>query len=163
MAMRLYDLSSNYIQLVDMLENAENIEAVKDTLDAVEEAFEQKVENIAKLIRSKETELLAVNDELKRLSDRKKRLDKEVEWLSSYVHHELERTGMYEVKSSLFNIRLRNNPPSVNVINETELPMDYIKVEEVRKVDKRAILEQLKNGVSIPGVELVRKRSLSIK
>ena len=163
MAMTLYELAESYNQLNEWLETAEDPEVIRDTLDAVEEAFDAKVENIVKLIRSKEAEIEAIDAEMKRLKQREERLKRDIEWLQTYVQTEMERTGKERVKSSLFNITLAFNPPAVNVLNEAEIPEEFVTVKEMRCIDKRAILERFKQGELVPGVEIVRKKSLKIR
>lgn len=158
--MRLYDLSEQYNDLSEMLEAGEDVQVF---LDGIKDAFDKKVESIAKLIRSKSAEMDSINSEVERLRIRAERHKKDVEWLKTYVHTEMERTGKDKIKSSLFNISIRNNPPSVNVLNEAELPQEYISVKEVRSVDKRGILERLKAGEIIPGAEMIQRKSLQIK
>ena len=163
MAMALYQLTDAYKQLIDMLDTAEDIETIRDTLDSVEETFDAKVESIVKLIKEKEAEKAAVDEEVHRLRDRSMRIAKKIEWLKSYVQTEMEKIGREKVKSPLFSISLAFNPPSVNVVNESEIPEEFIKVKEIRDVDKVAILERAKQGELVPGVEIVQRKSLRIR
>lgn len=161
--MRLYELSEQYNVLAEMLEQDTDNEALKTMLDGLEDVFDAKVESIVKLMRSKAAERDALDAEVKRLQERCKKIDKEVTWLETYVHNELERTGKDKVKSSLFSISLAKCPPSVNVLDEFNVPEMYFTVKEVRSLDKRSILERLKSGEEIPGVELQQRITLKIK
>lgn len=161
--MRLYDLSEQYNVLAEMLEQDADNEALKAMLDGLEDVFDAKVESIVKLMRSKAAERDAIDAEAKRLQERAKKIDKEVTWLETYVYNELERTGKDKVKSSLFTIGLSKCPPSVNVLDEFNVPEVFFTVKEVRSLDKRSILERLKSGEVIPGVELQQRITLKIK
>ena len=62
--MKLYEISSQYNQFLQAVENGDiPIEAVSDTLEAIEGEFEDKADNIACLIKNKEAEMLAIKAE----------------------------------------------------------------------------------------------------
>ncbi|MDF2684778.1 MAG: hypothetical protein K0R47_5968 [Brevibacillus sp.] len=161
--MRLYDLSEQYNNLLELLEQDSDNEALKTMLDGVDDAFDTKAESIVKLMRSKAAERDAIDDEVNRLRERAKKIDKEVTWLETYIHNEMVRTGKEKVKSSLFSISLAKCPPSVNIVDEVQVPEIFFTVKEVRNLDKRGILERLKSGEVIPGVELQQRITLKIK
>lgn len=120
--MKLYEISEKYNQFISYLEDSEDLEELKDTLDSIEDAFDAKVESIVKLIKAKDAEQKAIEEEIKRLKTRADRLVREIEWLQNYIQAAMEHTGKEKVKSSLFNISLVLNPPAVNVVNESEVP-----------------------------------------
>lgn len=161
--MKLYELSEQYNRVAELLESADDIEALQDTLESLEDAFEDKIESIVKLMRSKAKERDAIDEEVSRLRSRAEKINKEAEWLHSYIESQMIATGKEHVKSALFDIKFKLNPPAVNILDEFEIPEKYIKTKEVRTVDKTAISEQLKQGVAIPGVELIQRKSLQIK
>ena len=110
--MRLYDLTDNYKRVVELLESTDDREALQDTLDSLEEAFDDKVESIVKLMRSKITEHNAVKEESERLSARVAKMAKEIDWLENYVESQMIATGREKVKSTLFDIKLGLCPPA---------------------------------------------------
>ena len=67
--MNLYELSQNYLAVQDMELDEETL---RDTLDSIEDAFEDKAENIAKLYRTVEADEQALEAEEKRFNARKK-------------------------------------------------------------------------------------------
>ena len=67
--MNLYELSQNYLAVQDMELDEETL---RDTLDSIEDAFEDKAENIAKLYRTVEAEEKAFEAEEKRFYAMKK-------------------------------------------------------------------------------------------
>lgn len=161
--MRLYDLTEQYNDLLDLLEGSDDREALQAMLDGLDDAFDSKVESIVKLIRSKASEREAITVEMQRLANRATKIDKEVEWLQSYIQREMERLGKEKVKSSLFNISIAKCPPAVNVLNESVIPRSYFVVKpEVEVLDKRSLLEALKIG-SVNGAEIIQRKRLSIK
>ena len=53
--MRLYELAQNYAELLDRAEEMES-DALVDTLESLQDAIEDKAENIAKFIRTLEAD-----------------------------------------------------------------------------------------------------------
>lgn len=161
--MRLYDLSEQYNDLLELMELDGDNEALKTMLDGIDGAFDEKVESIAKLMKSKEAERDAVDAEKKRLSERSARISKEIDWLKDYIQNQMFVTGKTKVKSLLFNISLAKNPPSLKVWDETVIPENYYNVKETRLLDKRGIIDLLKQGEKVPGVALEQKQSVRVR
>ena len=51
----------------------------------------------------------------------------------------------------------------VTITNEKEIPESYIKVKEVKSINKVEIKKQLKEGLTIPGAELTECQNIQIK
>lgn len=161
--MKLYELGESYTTLLEKIESGEfKFDDLKDTLEAIEEAIEMKIENIAKIVKTTESEAEIVKLEEKRLAEKRKALENSAERLKQYAEDELRKTGIQKVKGKLFTIALQKNPPSVEVLSESDIPEDYIRVVTQKSVDKKSILEVLKAGEFVPGVSLKQTESLRI-
>lgn len=159
--MKLYELTENYAKLLEMAEEMDT-DAIVDTLEALQEAIEDKAENIAKLIRNLEADVKVIRDEEKRLAERRQVIENKVERLKSYLQEQLETAGIEKVKRPTITVSIRKNPPSVDVIDETLIPADFL-IPQPAKVDKRAILERLKNGEHVPGAALKQTKGVQIR
>jgi len=160
--MKLYELTQNYLNLLDLLDNPEvPKEIIENALEEVEGTFEDKAENIVKLIRSVEAEVKAYKDEEDRLSTRRKTLENKVISLKGYLESSLKTIGKQEIKGKLFTLKIQKNAPSVVIDDVNTIPKKYLEV--VEKVDKKEIKEDLKNGLEIPGVKLEATESLRIR
>ena len=61
-------------------------------------------------------------------------------------------------KNSVFNpLKIRKSAGAVEVIDEKDIPDEYWITVQTKKLDKKRILEELKDGTKIPGVRLLRK------
>ena len=159
--MKLYEFTQNYLQL---LENAEEIDqdVLIDTIEAIKESVEDKAENIAKLVRSLEADAKTIKAEEERLAAKRKTLENNVSYLKKYLFEQLEAMGITKIKRPLFTIAIQNNPPGVDVINSNYIPEAFWNHPEP-VLDKKKILEFLKNGESVPGCEIRRSRGLRIR
>ena len=75
--MNLYELSLAFqeVQNMDL-----DPEVMKDTLDSIEDAIENKAENIAKLIRNLESDVSAYKEEEDRLKTKHQATENKVKW-----------------------------------------------------------------------------------
>ena len=70
--------------------------------------------------------------------------------------------GKEKIKTDKFTIHIQNNPQSVDIKDESDIPYTYY-VEQQPKLDKRALLDDLKNGVKVPGVEVKQTRGVRFR
>ena len=157
--MNLYELSQNYLAVQDMdLEP----EVLKDTLDSIEEAFEDKAENIAKWIRNLEADKKAFEEEEKRFKEKKQAADNRIKSLKLYLEDNMRLTGKTKFKAGFFSFAIQNNKPSVEVFDEALIPKQFLIAQPV-KIDRAGIAELLKAGEEVPGAELKHSSGLRIR
>lgn len=158
---KLYELTESYMQLIDLSEQLDP-ETFKDTLDAIQDPLEDKVENTAKVIKSLESDVTAIKEEEKRLKERRRVLETKIDSIKNYLKEQLELAGIDKVKRPLITVSIQNNPPSVKVTDEKLIPSSFM-IAKAPELDKKAVLKKLKDGEEVPGVELFQGRSLRIK
>lgn len=159
--MKLYELAQNYAQLLETAEEMES-EALVDTLASLQDAIEDKAENIAKLIKNLEADAKIIKEEEQRLAERRRAIEAKVDKLKMYLQEQLETAGIEKVKRPTITVAIQVNPPSVDVIDETAIPSDFL-IPQAPKLDKRSILERLKKGEAIPGVTLKQTKGVRIR
>lgn len=164
---RLYELSDEYQALIQTLDNEDSNESeLKDRITEIKGKFNDKAENIGKLILSINADAEATKKEVERLSKRKSSLENKAGWLKSYLQQEMTVAELEKIEGDILTISLRKNPPSVKILNEKAIPQEYMRViPESFKADKDDILLHFKvTGEVIPGVEIITdKRSLVIR
>ena len=159
--MKLYDLAQNYAQLLEMADDMES-DALVDTLEALQGEIEEKAENIAKLIKNLEADAKIIKEEEQRLAERRRAIEAKVDRLKAYLQEQLEVAGLQKVKRPTITVAIQNNPPSVEIADEKLIPSEFM-IPQPAKIDKKAILERLKNGEEIPGAKLVQGRGVRIR
>ncbi|MGG3958393.1 siphovirus Gp157 family protein [Bhargavaea massiliensis] len=159
--MKLYELAQNYAELLEIAEEIES-DALVDTLEALQDAIEDKAENIAKLIKNLEADAKIIKEEEQRLAERRRAIEAKVDKLKTYLQEQLEIAGLQKVKRPTITVSIQANPPSVDVIDEKVIPSDFL-IPQAPKVDKRSILERLKKGESVPGVALKQTKGVRIR
>lgn len=157
--MNLYELTQNYLQVLEMAENGDDL---ADTLEALEDAIEVKAENTAKVIKQLEANAEMLANESRRLSERKSAIDNNVRNLKSYLQDQLDKCGKSKIKGEIFTVALQNNPQSVDVLDESLIPSTYF-IQQAPKLDRKELLTHLKAGEEIAGVTIKQTKSLRIR
>lgn len=158
--MHLYELTQNYLHVLEMAESGED--GFEDTLDSLNDAIEVKAENTAKVIKQLEANADMLATEIKRLSERKTTAENNAKRLKVYLQEQLEKVGTDKIKGEIFTVAIQNNPQSVDVLDEELIPATYF-IEQAPKLDRKELLAHLKAGETIPGAAVKQSRSLRIR
>lgn len=158
--MKLYELSQNYQMVLDMIEDGN--EEYLDTLESLGEALEEKAENTAKLIKSLDAQTEVIKAEEKRLADRRRALENKAKRMKDYLQENLEAAGIKKVKGQLLTVAIQKNPPSLNVVDESLIDQSYF-VEQKPVLDKKALLQAIKDGAEVEGAELKQTEGVRIR
>jgi len=164
----LYELTGQRLALQQKLE-AMNFdeETISDTLEGESTELQVKIENYGFVIRNRTAFADAIQAEIDRLQARlaaeKKRIASVEQWLMT----NMVCCGINKIECPAFTIAVHNNPVSVDVIDETAIPAEFMSVPEpkppVPAPDKKAIIAILKEGGSVPGCAIKKSSRLVIK
>lgn len=150
---------------------ADLLQAWFDTLEGIEEEFGDKAENILVFIKNLSAEIEEMKSEKSKLTARISAKEKQAERLKDYVVKCMDDIGVKKIDGIRAACSLRNNAESVDITNDIEFINwaqenerdDLLKYEmpSIKKTPLKKELQQGKKG--IPGVRLIRSRSLIIK
>ncbi|MDV7758234.1 siphovirus Gp157 family protein [Liquorilactobacillus mali] len=159
--MNLFELTDKYKELA----NRDDLdpEMIKDTLDSIEDTFNSKVDNIATWIERNQMNVDWLTKKIQELRELQTSLKNKNKQLNQYLTDVIDNAGYKEVKTDNHFLKPRNYRPSVIVSDESAVPDSYKNVEQVTKIDKKLLYEDLKNGKDINGVELKPSRKVVIK
>lgn len=160
--MKLYELTQNYMNLQALLED-ETIsqDLIEAAMKEVGEDIEEKAQNYAVIMKNLDAEVEALDKEEKRLAARKISLRNRNKILKDNLENSMKAIGKTKFKTNLFSFNIGKNPSSVNIDDENLIPDQYIVYTKL--VAKKAILDDIKQGVIIPGVSLKQTESLKIR
>lgn len=159
---KLYELTGQYNQLWDMVNDEADLEVLQDTMEGIEGEITDKAESIAKLMKSIEADEQGIKAEEERLYARRTALKNRRESIKDYLESQLIGAGIDKVKGTMFTVSIQNNPPSVNIIDENLINPKYYNTPSP-VLDKKAILTELKNGIEIAGCELQQTKSIRVR
>ena len=89
----------------------------------------------------------------KKLGERSERLENQAERIRTSLSLALSMSGLRKVERPIGTLSLRAVAPAATITNEADIPSQFWKAQPP-KLDKKAILDALKDGVTIAGAEL---------
>ena len=137
-------------------------ETLRDTL----EGLTSLPEMIAEVVRSAlidEAMVAGLKDRVKQMKSRLARLELRAERKRSLAAEILSEADIPKITAPDFTISMRSSPPAVVVISEADIPKAFWK-EQPPRLDRQALLTNLKSGQHVPGVALNNpKPNLSVR
>lgn len=104
----------------------------------------------------------ALNEEIARLTVRKKAFEERSKTIRARVAESMDRAQEKSVENNTARITLVKTK-SVDILDETELPLEMLRSKTVVEADKKAIGERLKAGEEVPGARLKENLSVRLK
>lgn len=145
-------------------------EAWFDTLDGIEQEFEDKAENVAAYIKSLKAEADDLKEEEAALNRRRKVKENQIDRLKDYLLHSMMTINRTKIDTPKAKLSIRNNAESVRFDDENEFITrcelagadDFLRYKKP-EIDKTEVKAALKRGERIEGARLIRTQSLIIK
>ncbi len=157
----LYELVGNMAYLYQLLGDPEADEQViKDTMESIDYEIEEKADGYAKIIRMLNAEVEAISTEVDRLEARKKAIKNNADRLKEALEQSMIFLNKRKFKTALFSFNIQKNTPSVNITGE--VPEQFL-IPQEPKVDKRAIIDYVKEHGNTEYAELTQSESLRIR
>lgn len=162
--MTLYEMTEDYKALLLMAEDPDtDPEIIKDTMEGMEGAIEEKAEGYAIVMKELETSEMALKNEIDRLNARRLTISNNIRCMKLALQEAMEATGKTKFKTTLFSFGIQKNPPSVVLdVDPGVLPDKYL-IPQAPKVDKTKIKDDLKAGIDIGVAHLEQTESLRIR
>lgn len=161
--MNLFDLSNEYLQVLEMAEDpAVDPQAIADTMEAIEADIEDKADNYARIISQLNGDADALDAEIARLRARKQSIEGNADRLKKSLEEAMRRTGKVKFKTKLHSFGIQKNPPRCVIDNADEIPESFL-VAQAPKIDSAGILKALKAGAVYNFAHLEQGESLRIR
>lgn len=152
----LYEINQQILDVID-LDTGEVIDEA--AFDALQIERTEKIENVALWYKNLVSQAEALKSEEKSFAERRKTVENRANSLKSLLERELKGNKFSTVKAA---ISFRKST-AVNIVDESLLPSDYLKVQTVTSVDKVEIGKALKAGIEVSGATLVENSNIQIK
>lgn len=161
------DDDGNLIDDIDVWHESLKEQWLKELIDR-EDEFEVKAENTAQYIKNLIIESDALENEIKKMQQRKKSKDNKIKRLKTYLRDCMVQMGRDRIETTLCKLSIRNNAESVTIEDEkaftnqyAESHKEYFKFKP--EISKTEIKKALQLGEEIPGAKLEKTKSVIIK
>jgi len=146
----LYEITGDYLRLLEMLENDDDIDLqiFKDTLEGIEGEFEIKADGYAKVLKELEANKKKFEAEIERMTARRDSLNNRSKMLKQHLYDSMKATGKTKFKTDLFSFSIRGNggKQSMEITDkEKNIPKVYMK----RVPDNEKIRKALEAGENL--------------
>lgn len=160
--MKLYELSQNYKNLLELVDNEDvPAEILQEALAEVKENINEKAENICKVIANIQADIEGMKAEEKRIAALRKSNENKVTSLKNYLENTLKDLNIKKIDCNMFKVSIAKNPPKLVLSDDFKPDDKYTSTQII--IDNKAIKDDLKAGVIIEGASLVQNESLRIK
>lgn len=127
--------------------------------DALNMAFEEKVENTACYIKNLKSDVEALRNEEKALAKRRQSAEKTIAYLEQLL---ADNMGGQKFSTAKCVVSFRPSE-SVEVVDLAHIPAEFLRVKTSYEPDKVAIKAKIKSGQEVSGCQLVSKLNTQIK
>jgi hypothetical protein len=166
--MNLYELTDEMKQILEngFTQNCVDEEGeiddnkVKAYFDELALTAEKKIDYIATKIKNDLALAEQIKAEKQKLDARQKRLNKEADSLKAYLSECLTVLGQTKYESARTQLSFRKSE-SVNILDESKLAEEYLKIET--KPDLTKIKNAIKLGIAVNGAEIVTKQNIQVR
>ena len=156
MSKSIIEIASDYALAVHDVE----LYKEEDVMHRVDELYIElcrKEDGIYWLYRNMEGQVGLVEENIAKQQKYIKTMKKAMERIKSLVVGAFATTKELPSHSAFNPVKISKSAGAVDVIEEELIPPEYFIKVETLKLDKKRILDELKQGASIPGVRLMQK------
>jgi hypothetical protein len=164
----LFELTKERLALQNKLESLDlDTQTIQDTLEGDSTALTEKVEYYGFVLRNRDGLGDAMKAEIARMQARYDTHTKRTDAIKAWLLQNMQRCGMTRIDCPAFSVILKTNPPSVVIDADGDIPAAFMRITPpappVSKPDKKAIMDAIKSGYSIPGCHIEQKKRVVIK
>lgn len=145
----IYELTGEFLQLLDMLEDEEvDEQVIMDTLESVECEIEDKADGYAKIIKSLEADVDGIQKENDRLAARRKTYENRIKWLKQNLEMCMRATGKKKFTTDLFSFNIQKNGGKRKLtidVDVEKIPEEY-RIKQPDAVNGDKLREYLKDN-----------------
>lgn len=165
-ALNLYQIAAEYRQITDVLMDSDADEqTIADTLEGEKWPLEVKAQQYGFVIRNMEATAEAIREAESQMAKRRKSIETRAAYLKERLKTGMEIAGVTELASPFFNVKIKKNPPAVDIFEPALIPAKFMRQAEPPPPapDKAAIKAAIKAGEDVPGALVYSGTSLAIK
>ncbi|NCX94433.1 MAG: hypothetical protein EBX40_07135 [Gammaproteobacteria bacterium] len=162
----LYKISEQLSDLLNLVnDNSMPKDVMEAAIDAVALDFKDKALGIAAVIRQFEAMAKTIHHRVIELESRQRRFEDESLRLRGYLLAYMEKYGHDKIENDDLSVKVRLGTGAVEVVDSSKLPAEYWRLPPAPEPqpDKKKIADDIKQGVVIDGVQIVKKPRLEIK
>jgi hypothetical protein len=169
MPLYLHDLTAQELTLQNFIENIQpgdvgTVDWNKE-IELFHRTWEDTAISIGKIYLNLEAQSELLAEKGKELLQKSKRIEQRCESLRQYLEQNMKQLKINKVEADVFSVKFKKLPDMLDILPMARIPDMYMRIiPETREPDKRALLQAVKEGEIIDGVNVITNRhKLEIK
>ena len=167
-SMTLFEVTAEYNHALNDLYDLEqrgeiDSQTFLDTMQSREGGLVDKAKRVGAYIRNTKAMAQQIKEAEYDMAKRRKSLENHAKGLEDYLLNNMVESGISEINSPWFDLKIKKTPASIKIAENTKLPEEFLIVRTTEAPDKTALKAALKGGQNINGVSLVAGQRLEIK
>jgi len=165
-ALTLFEIAKEYRHITDVLMDAGcDEQTLNDTLEGEAWPLELKAQQYGFVIRNLEATAASIKEAEAAMAARRKALEKRAAALQERLKTGMEIAGVQELSCQYFAIKIKKNPPAIDIWDEKQIPEKYLvqAPPPPPSIDKKAIKADIDDGIEVPGAMKVQGLRIEIK
>lgn len=165
-----FELAAQYRRLAELLaerhdDEQDGEQVIADTLDSISGPLDERLENLAKMVRNVEAAAMGVEQTIASLEARHAGLKRAAERGRRLILDLMLIAQRERVTTALFALAIKRNPSQVVIDHASELPPEYVirHAAPPPSPNKKAIAAALKAGNPVPGAHTEQGVRLDIQ
>ena len=143
--------------------NSDEVQHLLQKMVAQESDWDAKALRVAKFLNHIKAQQEIVKLEVDRLQKKMKQLGSTFDNLHDLLLWQMQGFGKTEIKDPILSIKVRDNPPSVIIEDESLIPNDYKTEKTTVTVNKTRIKAAFNAGEQVDGANIVNSQRLEFK
>ena len=163
MEFNFYQITAGFPALMENEEmTQEEKEKLEEELDVL---LQEKSNNVIGYVRNIELTIQAIKTEEERNKSNRQTLENRLARFKEYLKECMERSGITKIETPIGVIQIAKSPATVEVIDQEQVPYEFLRVKTSIEVDKTAIKKNFKDTGEVPdGIRInTNNTSLRIK
>lgn len=156
-AATLYAILDNLVALFDTRDmcvtDEERAECDRELARTIAQQL-HKVDDFNRFLAHLESQTQLAAAEIQRIEARSRRIFRTQKRLEEYAIQTMQTWGLKVLDGETSQLRLRQNPPAVEITDDVLVPNEYRRIVESITIDKRSIKRAIEEGLEVPGAHL---------
>ena len=165
--LQLYNIASEIYELENeiMQCGGEIGEREEGLIEELSQILEGKVDEFVQFIQEMDDQIEIGKKRLEEIKRFIKVRENTRDRVKAYAMEAMKKLDKKAISGSIYEVKARKPPKVLEILNENDVPLEYLDTQTVVKIDKKALLAAVKAGkVDHPSIGLVDgKQSLMFK
>lgn len=158
----LYELTDKFKFIQSLIEEGADESVFNEALENIQVDLANKLEGYAMVIKNIESDVEGYKAEEKRLSTRRKAMENKIKRMKESMQEAMVTANERKVQGKRFSFNVQKSPTTLKIDDESYIPEGYWEPQPP-KLNRRELLDDLKQGAEVIGVELTQGEHLRIR